>query len=95
MHQKPCPIHILVVRRNQPESKQAAKLVTTLSSHFGTGSQSSKIKKKKQAGGGSGGGGDDAAAAAVGGEFANVLEGEYLDFVLFEIEKVGTGSGQD
>lgn len=76
------PPHLL-----QPEPKQSAKLVTALSSHIGTGSQSSKIKKK---GNNNSSGADD---AAVGGEFANVLEGEYLDFVLFEIEKVGTGAG--
>lgn len=67
----------------QPDPKSVTKLTTTLSSHFGTGSKSSKIKGKKSGG--------DTEDAAVAGEFATVLEGEYLDFVLFEVERVEEG----
>ncbi|KAK4050281.1 Vacuolar ATP synthase subunit C [Microbotryomycetes sp. JL201] len=64
----------------KPDPKQSTKLVQTLSSHFGTGSKSSKVKKRGQ---------DSSTDTALAGEFANVLEEEYLDFVFFEIEKVG------
>ncbi|BGP17803.1 hypothetical protein JCM10213_001696 [Rhodosporidiobolus nylandii] len=67
----------------KPEPKQIPKLLSTLSSFLvpshAQGAKSSKAKKAKDAGQ------DDAAAL---GEFASVMEAEYLDFVLFEVERV-------
>ncbi|GAA5991228.1 hypothetical protein JCM10908_006594 [Rhodotorula pacifica] len=67
----------------KPEPKQVDKLTSTLSSFLVPSSKSaSKHKKKKPADGGDGG---DSAAF---GEYASVMEGEYYEFVLFEIERV-------
>ncbi|KAL8280239.1 hypothetical protein RQP46_007353 [Phenoliferia psychrophenolica] len=61
----------------KPEPKMHSKLLSTLSTHFASlGPKSGKMKKAK---------GDDAEAPM--GEFASVLEGEYHDFVLFEVER--------
>lgn len=66
----------------QPEPKQSrGKLIEALSSYITSSlgplvSSSNKMKK--------GGNSDEAPM----GEFATVLEGEYLDFVLIEVESV-------
>ncbi|GAA5880336.1 hypothetical protein JCM3774_006732 [Rhodotorula dairenensis] len=68
----------------KPEPKHVDKLTSTLSSFLvpsSSKSGSSKSKKKKP----TDNGGDDSAAM---GEYASVMEGEYYDFVLFEIERV-------
>ena len=67
----------------QPEPKQSSKLVKVLSEHFGTGAKGDKVKKR--VGNSQNNSNQDASLA---GEYANVLEEEYLDFVLFEIEPV-------
>ncbi|SGZ26235.1 BQ5605_C024g09865 [Microbotryum silenes-dioicae] len=67
----------------KPEYKSVTKLTTALSEYFGTEGKGKGGSKKH--GKGSSLEGTD---ATVAGEFANVLEGEYLDFVLFEIERV-------
>lgn len=55
-----------------------AKLLAALSTHFAAlAPASGKMKKAK---------GDDGEAPM--GEFASVLDGEYHDFVLFEVERV-------
>lgn len=62
----------------QPEPKQVDKLVKALSSFLVPSSRGKKGTKPK-------GGQDDSAAL---GEYASVMEGEYYEFVLFEIERV-------
>lgn len=78
-------IVILLSRSNQiilqPAPKQATKLLAALSAHL-VGTISPSAQKVKKVGKSSTA--DDAAA----GEYANVLEGEYYDFVVFEIEKI-------
>ncbi|POY73331.1 hypothetical protein BMF94_3666 [Rhodotorula taiwanensis] len=64
----------------KPEPKQADKLVSTLSSFLVPHKAASKKKSKKPA--------DDSGDSAALGEYASVMEGEYYDFVLFEIERV-------
>ncbi|CED85231.1 Vacuolar H-ATPase V1 sector, subunit C [Phaffia rhodozyma] len=68
----------------KPEGKTSAKLLKTLSSQYAylasNGDPSRRTKDEKSApSGGSGKGGDE-----VGGEWAGVMEEEWLDFVLFE-----------
>ncbi|KWU44868.1 ATPase, V1 complex, subunit C, partial [Rhodotorula sp. JG-1b] len=64
----------------KPEPKQVDKLTSTLSSFLVPSNKSgAKDKKKKSK---PADGGDDSAAL---GEYASVMEGEYYDFVLFEI----------
>ncbi|SCV70482.1 BQ2448_1876 [Microbotryum intermedium] len=67
----------------KPEPKTVSKLTAALSEYLGTEGKGKGGSKKH--GKGSSSEGTD---ATVAGEFANVLEGEYLDFVLFEIERV-------
>ena len=54
-----------------------AKLVAALTDHFDAIAPSSRKMKKAK--------GDDAEAPM--GEFATVLEGAYLDFALFELDR--------
>lgn len=65
----------------QPDPRQADKLVSTLSSFLVPSKGDGKKKGKKP----SASGGDDSATL---GEYASVMEGEYYDFVLFELERV-------
>ncbi|GAA6018241.1 hypothetical protein JCM8202_000235 [Rhodotorula sphaerocarpa] len=65
----------------KPDPRQADKLVSTLSSFLVPSKGDGKKKGKKP----SASGGDDSAAL---GEYASVMEGEYYDFVLFELERV-------
>ncbi|GAA6049074.1 hypothetical protein JCM3770_003874 [Rhodotorula araucariae] len=71
----------------KPEPKQLDKLLAALSAFL---VPSHDRKKSKRAGahahGGAGGGGEDDAAAL--GEYATLMEGEYHEFVVFEIEQV-------
>ncbi|GAA6003703.1 hypothetical protein JCM10207_003555 [Rhodosporidiobolus poonsookiae] len=70
----------------KPEPKQLSKLIPALSSFLVPSPPSGvKSKKKSSSSGGGGGGQDDPSAL---GEYASVMEGEYYDFVLFEIERV-------
>lgn len=62
----------------QPDPKQVARLVPILAGTINPAG-SGKAKKASK--------GDDSSNAPVG-EYATVLEGEYLEFVLFEIERV-------
>ena len=72
----------------KPEPKTAVKTLKSLSSHFSYLASSSRApgyrnnKKSKNADSG-GATGDE-----VGGEFASVMEGEYYDFVLYEVPMV-------
>lgn len=65
----------------QPEHKQHSKLLSTLSDFLvpASSKKDSKDKKKKKSSN------NDEEAM---GEFASVMEGEYHEFVVFEIEKV-------
>lgn len=67
----------------KPEPKQVDKLTSTLSSFLVPSNKSGAKNKKKKSKPTDGG--DDSAAL---GEYASVMEGEYYDFVLFEIERV-------
>ncbi|GAA5852432.1 hypothetical protein JCM8547_006779 [Rhodosporidiobolus lusitaniae] len=70
----------------KPDSKTVSKLIPALSSFLVPSHAAGKSKKK---GGADGGNHDDASAL---GEYASVMEGEYLEFVLFEIERVEGGA---
>ncbi|GAA5950869.1 hypothetical protein JCM21900_000357, partial [Sporobolomyces salmonicolor] len=65
-----------------PEPKSLPKLVTALSSFLVPSHASYSTHSKKRNKDASG---DDAAAL---GEYASLMEGEYYDFVVFEIERV-------
>ncbi|GAA5889694.1 hypothetical protein JCM5296_002434 [Sporobolomyces johnsonii] len=66
----------------KPEPKSLSKLITALSSFLVPTHASHSTHSASKKGGG---GGDDAAAL---GEYASLMEGEYYDFVVFEIERV-------
>lgn len=72
----PATYFLVVIK---PAPKAGARLLSALSAHFTTLSPSARKVKKIDKNG---------EEEAPIGEFANVLEGEFLDFVLFEIEKV-------
>ncbi|GAA5933655.1 H(+)-transporting V1 sector ATPase subunit C [Sporobolomyces koalae] len=67
----------------KPEPKQHAKLISTLSNFLVPAHGSSKDGKKSKDKKSSQGGTDESM-----GEFASVMEGEYHEFVVFEIERV-------
>ncbi|GAA5979925.1 hypothetical protein JCM5350_005542 [Sporobolomyces pararoseus] len=67
----------------KPEHKQHSKLISTLSEFLVPEQSRKKDGNKKKKDKNSGGGNDEAM-----GEYASVMESEYHDFVVFEIEKV-------
>ncbi|GAA5904123.1 hypothetical protein JCM6882_003951 [Rhodosporidiobolus microsporus] len=70
----------------KPDSKSLAKLVPALSSFLVPSHARGKGKKDKKGGASSSSAQVDDPSAL--GEYASVMEGEYLDFVCFEIERV-------
>ncbi|GAA6024556.1 hypothetical protein JCM11491_000605 [Sporobolomyces phaffii] len=76
----------------KPEPKQHSKLLSTLSNFLVPSSSSRTKKSKKQQQRETGGGGGDDEAM---GEFASVMEGEYHEFVVFEIDNVAADAASD
>ncbi|GAA6032216.1 hypothetical protein JCM8097_007130 [Rhodosporidiobolus ruineniae] len=72
----------------KPEAKQLPKLLTTLTSFLVPAHAKGSGKKTSKGGKAAHQGTDDPTAL---GEYASVMEGEYFDFVLFEIERVEGG----
>ncbi|KAH8923083.1 putative VMA5-H+-ATPase V1 domain 42 kd subunit, vacuolar [Atractiella rhizophila] len=67
----------------RPEPRQSKKLISTLQSHFeGVVPHSNEGRGKKKGGGAAG-------ADQLVGEFAQVMEDEWMDLVVFDIERFG------
>jgi V-type H+-transporting ATPase subunit C len=71
----------------QPDTKSSSKLLKSLSSHYShLASKSDPARRPKKAA--SKGEGKPATQEEMGGDWANVLEEEWLDYVLFEVPRV-------